>query len=231
MNAKIFILFSLLLLFISCKKQKDCVPPSLTITSNSPVYEGDALNLTANSDAGATYSWTGPNSFTSTQQNPFIANVSAAGDGDYTIISIVGECDKTKTIAVSVLPKPLCIPVNNTIAFFSTMNFSSISCGIFPSGKFEIHGSSLQGDVRIQFYNNPLEKGNFIYDLSTVDNNPNNAFIQIDISGVFANWQATSGKLYVKIVNNKISVTFCSVTFGNIQSTSTKNASGKLSCS
>jgi len=231
-NRKTFILLSLLsLLFITCKKQNDCVPPSLTITANASVYEGDALNLAASSDAGATFSWTGPNNFTSTLQNPSIVNVSAAAGGDYSVTSKVGECEKTKTITVDVLAKPSCTPTNNTITFFSTMNFSSISCGIFPSGKFEMHGTGLQGDVNIQFYVNPLDKGNFVYDLSTVDNNPNNAFIQIDISGVLSNWQATSGKLYVKIVNNKISATFCSAIFGNLQSTSTKSGSGKLTCS
>jgi hypothetical protein len=233
MNAKPtpFILFiASVLIMSSCNKQNDCVPPSLTVTSNGPVYVGDVLNLTASSDAGAVFSWTGPNSFSSTQQNPSIANVTAAASGDYAVTSKVGECEKTKTITVSVLDKPSCTPTNNTASHLTTMTFSTVSCGIFPSGKWEMHGTGLQGDINIQFYVNPVEKGNFVYDLSTMDANPNNAFIQIDNGGIYANWQATAGKLYVKLVNNKPSATFCSATFGNIQGASPRTSSGKLTC-
>ncbi len=46
--------------------------------SNSPVCVGGTLNLTARSAAGAIYSWTGPNGFTSSLQNPTIVYTTAA---------------------------------------------------------------------------------------------------------------------------------------------------------
>ena len=61
-----------------------------TAGSNSPVCVGGTLNLTAAAVAGATYSWTGPNSFGSGIQNPSIAGVSAAAAGTYTVIASSG---------------------------------------------------------------------------------------------------------------------------------------------
>jgi hypothetical protein len=45
-------------------------PPAPVVSSNTPVCEGDALNLFANGQGGATYSWTGPSGYTSGVQNP-----------------------------------------------------------------------------------------------------------------------------------------------------------------
>jgi hypothetical protein len=218
------------ILSIKCSKEKDCVPPSLTANSNGPIYAGGTLNLSATSDAGASFSWSGPNGFTSSLQNPTIPNVTAAATGDYTVISKVGDCDKSKTVAVSILPNPPCTPANNTISFVYSMSFTSTTCGIAAAGRYQMRGVGLQGDYQIQFYNDPIQAGNSVYDLSTVNTNSNNAFMQIDIGGIYANWQATSGKLYVTIANNKIIATFCSVTFGNIQGGPAQNGSGKLNC-
>ena len=223
------ILLLVAMTFITCKKQDDCVPPSLTATSNGPVFVGETLNLTATSDAGASFEWSGPNGFTSTLQNPSISNITAAAKGDYTVKSKVGECEKTKTVTVDVLANAPCSPTNNTASMVYNMSFTSTTCGL-ATGGYEMRGVGPQGDYRIQFYVNPVLAGNAIYQLSTMNSNPNNAFMQIDIGGIYANWQATSGQLYVKIINNKITATFCSATFGNIQGGPPQNGSGKVSC-
>ena len=56
-------------------------PVAPTASSNSPVCSGNTLILNANSVAGASYAWTGPNGFTSTQQNPSLSNVTTAAAG------------------------------------------------------------------------------------------------------------------------------------------------------
>ncbi|HOY31653.1 MAG TPA: kelch repeat-containing protein, partial [Bacteroidales bacterium] len=71
------------------------------ISSNSPVCEGDTLYLSAN--GGASYSWTGPNGFTSTLSDPSINNVSADASGAYTVAVTTHDCGiKIKTINVSI---------------------------------------------------------------------------------------------------------------------------------
>ncbi|MDV6166925.1 LamG domain-containing protein [Flavobacterium sp. DG1-102-2] len=69
--------------------------------SNSPVCAGAALNLTATSVSGATYAWTGPNGFTSTQQNPTIT-YTAAYAGTYTVQVTAPGCAAVSTAYVNV---------------------------------------------------------------------------------------------------------------------------------
>src|SRR6185369_12617497 len=54
-----------------------------TPTSNSPVCAGNTLNLFNPAIAGATYSWTGPNGFTSSAQNPSIPGAGPVNAGQY----------------------------------------------------------------------------------------------------------------------------------------------------
>lgn len=81
--------------------------PSLTLSSNSPLCPGSNLNLSANFVAGASYSWTGPNSFSSTSQNPPIANATVADSGMYhcTITGSNG-CSRTDSMLVIVSTTP-----------------------------------------------------------------------------------------------------------------------------
>jgi hypothetical protein len=63
------------------------------------------LNLTASTVAGATYSWTGPDGFTSTDQNLSITNVTAAAAGVYNVTATVAGCTSTPgTVMVTINP-------------------------------------------------------------------------------------------------------------------------------
>ena len=78
--------------------------PVVVVASNSPVCESATLNLTAS--GATTYSWTGPNSFTSTQQNPSFKNTLLAA-GVYTVKGFDAfNCSNTATVPVTILPKP-----------------------------------------------------------------------------------------------------------------------------
>ncbi|MCV2483761.1 T9SS type B sorting domain-containing protein [Flavobacterium sp. SH_e] len=71
------------------------------ITSNSPICTGKTLDLKAS--GGTNYIWTGPNGFTSTDQNPTIANALTANSGEYScLITGTGGCDDTKKINVTI---------------------------------------------------------------------------------------------------------------------------------
>ncbi len=80
----------------------------VTASSNSPVCIGDPINLTVTDVEGATFEWTGPNGFTSTEQNPTVVDVAAETDaGDYTVIVTVDGCPASIPPAtVDVTPKP-----------------------------------------------------------------------------------------------------------------------------
>ncbi|MEI9960331.1 MAG: immunoglobulin domain-containing protein [Limisphaerales bacterium] len=49
------------------------------------MYAGMTLYLTASTIPGATYNWTGPNDFASTNQNPFIVNAGENASGAYNV--------------------------------------------------------------------------------------------------------------------------------------------------
>jgi hypothetical protein len=78
-------------------------------SSNSPICEGEILNLTTPAVAGATYSWTGPNGFTSSLQNPIVFNVSSNEIGNYSVTVTTSQCGSTGNTTstnVNVLPAP-----------------------------------------------------------------------------------------------------------------------------
>jgi gliding motility-associated-like protein len=76
--------------------------------NNGPVCEGTDLNLTATPVTGASFAWTGPNGFTSDNQNPVINNVLPAQGGDYFVRATSGGCQSApSTTNVVVIPKPV----------------------------------------------------------------------------------------------------------------------------
>ena len=76
-------------------------PSSLNISNNSPLCKGATLNLT-NTVPGSSYSWTGPNGFTSSLQNPSLANMDISKQGTYTLSALVSGCTLTATTNVAV---------------------------------------------------------------------------------------------------------------------------------
>lgn len=75
-----------------------------TPTNNGPYCVGQTIQL--NSTAATTYSWTGPNGFSSTLQNPTLPNASAANAGVYSLTTVQNGCTSTGTTTVVVNPLP-----------------------------------------------------------------------------------------------------------------------------
>jgi gliding motility-associated-like protein len=95
-------------------KFKDCESSAL-VTSNSPVCIGKTLEL--NASGGTNYSWTGPNGFTSIDQNPTIPNANAINSGQYSCnITGTGDCDGVLTVDVVVGDTAAPIPNTTTLS-------------------------------------------------------------------------------------------------------------------
>ncbi len=79
-----------------------------TATNSGTVCPGSTVTLAATGPAGATYTWTGPNNYTSTQQNPVLANITTAMAGVYTVqVAVVnGPCPGTASTTVTLNPAP-----------------------------------------------------------------------------------------------------------------------------
>ncbi|MEA5461202.1 Calx-beta domain-containing protein [Arcicella sp. LKC2W] len=96
-----------------------------TASSNSPICAGNTLNLTGTGTG--TYAWSGPNSFTSTEQSPSIANVTTLATGTYTIsVTNTNGCVFNATTAVTVNATPTATASSNSpICAENTLNLSA----------------------------------------------------------------------------------------------------------
>jgi hypothetical protein len=80
--------------------------PTASPGSNTPVCVGNTLNLT--SAIASSYSWTGPNSFTSSDQNPTVSPVTNAADGPYILtVTNASGCTASSTITVVINSTPV----------------------------------------------------------------------------------------------------------------------------
>ncbi len=149
--------------------QVKALPQAPTVSSNTPICVGDNLQLSASSIVGATYSWIGPNGFSSAQQNPVRINSSLLFAGTYSVSVSLNGCTSSPvnaSVIVNPIPAtpnvssnaPLCVgqtlsltatPVNNATYLWSgPANFSSNvqnptrdSVLLFYSGNYSVVAS------------------------------------------------------------------------------------------
>ena len=126
----------------------------VTANNDAPACVGGTVNLTAipsGSEVPTNYNWTGPNSFSSTNQNPVISGVTTAMSGTYTVTtSGAGTgCSATSTTTVTINTLsitatndgPAC--VGGTVNLTSTPSGTAVPTGYAWSGP-SVYGSSIQ---------------------------------------------------------------------------------------
>lgn len=110
--------------------QVNQTPVIPTASSNSPICAGATLNLTSNSDAGATYVWVGPNSYNSGNQNPSISNATSLQSGTYTVVANLAGCISASAnvdVVINELPATPVLSSNSPLCFGGTLVISSNS--------------------------------------------------------------------------------------------------------
>jgi PKD repeat protein len=127
------------------------VPSAPSAGSNSPVCLGSTINLTSPTVSGAIYSWTGPNSFVSTIQNPSTAPSTIAMAGTYSVTVTVNGCTSaagttsvvvnspaTPTISISIASgtNPMC--AGQIITFLA----STTNGGSSPGYQWQVNGAN-----------------------------------------------------------------------------------------
>ncbi|MGA0232291.1 MAG: hypothetical protein ACO3MB_05400, partial [Saprospiraceae bacterium] len=76
-------------------------------TSNSPICEGNTIQLNETGGSATTWAWEGPNGFTSSIQNPSISNAMSINAGIYTVtVTDGGACTNSCTVNVEVNDSP-----------------------------------------------------------------------------------------------------------------------------
>lgn len=78
-------------------------PVKPVANSNSPICVGSTIQLKTEDVANGSFLWTGPNGYSSTEQNPNIPNATTANVGDYKLVVTVNGCSsEVSTASVTV---------------------------------------------------------------------------------------------------------------------------------
>ena len=111
-----------------------CATPPTDVTATAtpnPVCLGATLTLNGSATNATSWSWSGPNGFSSTMQNPTVANMSSATAGVYTLTASnsVGPATPVNTASVSLITIPGTPTAGTHVATITqiTWNWNSVS--------------------------------------------------------------------------------------------------------
>src|SRR5690606_7953257 len=107
----------------------------------SPLFMGETLSLSAT--GGITYIWSGPNGFSSNDQNPQILNVGQAVNGLYTVIATSNECSDTATVSITVVDPTQ--PLTGTYTINQTAPASPVNFTSFTSAATFLNTAGVAG--------------------------------------------------------------------------------------
>lgn len=83
------------------------LPANVAAGNNGPICAGSILSITGSSSStNVTWSWTGPNGFTSSLQSPAIGGATVAASGTYTLVANLNGCTATTNTTATVHPIP-----------------------------------------------------------------------------------------------------------------------------
>lgn len=104
--------------------------PNATLSVTSPVCIGGTASFTNTVTNGVSYSWTGPNNYTSTTQNPVITNVTAAMAGIYTCVTTnVNGCTGTATVNLATYQATMSAAANTPVCPGNTLSLTASGVG------------------------------------------------------------------------------------------------------
>jgi hypothetical protein len=107
--------------------QINAAPTTPNPSNNGPLCAGQTLNLSANVSADS-YSWTGPNGYTSSNQNPTRNNVTTAMDGNYSLTITNNGCTSaagTTNVQINAAPATPNPSNNGALCEGQTLNLSA----------------------------------------------------------------------------------------------------------
>ena len=145
---------------------------NLSVASNSPICLGDAIQLSAT--GGTNYSWTGPNGFISSEQNPSILNANSSQSGQYSCsITGTGGCDDKKTANVVVKIQPS--PTANSPQSFCISQNAALSNLVIDGQNIKWYDSVASGSIIPD--TTILQNGFNYYASQTIDNCESNRIL------------------------------------------------------
>jgi gliding motility-associated-like protein len=108
------------------------IPAAPTAANNSSLCAGQTLSLTANPGGADSYSWTGPNTFTDSVQNPTIGATTTSASGTYSVTQTILGCTSPVAITnVTINPIPAAPTAanNSSICAGQTLSLTALPNG------------------------------------------------------------------------------------------------------
>jgi len=140
--------------------------PSVSISSNSPLCQGDTLYLNTNSSLlGSGYNWAGPNNFSSSQQNISVFNAQLNDPGIYSVVVNFNNCSDTASINVSIAtsnPPIIYITAypSGSISMGDSISFSTLSSNATnPTYQWKRNGTNIVGATSPVYATNSVTNG------------------------------------------------------------------------
>lgn len=121
--------------------------PVISVTSNAPLCEHNTLQLVANSIAGSSFNWNGPNGFSGNGAVQTLTQIPLNAQGLYQLQTTFGPCSIIQNYSVQVFPLPqIQITSNQPVCEFHSLQLtaSSTATGFIQyqwSGPFNFNAS------------------------------------------------------------------------------------------
>jgi len=111
------------------------LPAAPIPSSNGPVCDGDTLRFFANMPSMQSYSWTGPNGFVSSDENPVLINPGVINSGVYNLtVESPVNCVNSGSVNITVLPEPMQPVISGTSQTVCTGGDITLQATLYPNG-------------------------------------------------------------------------------------------------
>lgn len=118
-----------------------CGACTVTASNTGAYCPGATISLSTTAVTGATYTWTGPNSFSATGQTVTIPNATVAMSGMYTVTAVAGPATCVATTSVTVNPQPtltvntptVCLGATATLNISGATTYNWLTAGTNPT--------------------------------------------------------------------------------------------------
>jgi hypothetical protein len=203
------------------------------VDANTPIGQNDTLILSVfGISEPKTYSWTGPNGFSSNQSKPVIINP-VKGKQVYKVDVVTqGGCTYSASSQEVTVTGPWnpCGLDSNTVRIVSVSRFSlsSVVGTAAGNGDYRIEGFSSGARITMDFPNNqPPAEG--IYNVSaTTSALPLNAVRVVVKTSTTAAYTTGSGQVYVAVDGANTTISFCDLPFTTTEETGVRNGSANF---
>ncbi len=111
--------------------------PEPEATNNGPLPEGSTLNLFCSLAGMSSYSWTGPNGFTSSDQNPIIPNITMDNAGTYSVTVLnSNSCEGSSSTEVTITTGDPTYTISGTLKYYNAAKtpMNNVTLTLSPGG-------------------------------------------------------------------------------------------------